>query len=76
VSTGDIERVAIEWRSLLSLISQAPQLDFERWQSLQKAARILVGENSGNDELPELPELPFRQQERYQSSSKNTFRAN
>jgi hypothetical protein len=76
LSTGDMERVAIEWRSLLHLISQAPKLDFERWQSLQKAARKLVGDNLGSDKLPELPELPFRQQARYQDSSKDMFRAN
>ena len=76
LSTGDMERVSIEWKSLLSLIVQSPKLGFERWQSLQKTARLLVGENLGSDELPKLPDLPFRQQERYQSSNKDIFRAN
>ena len=76
LSVGDLERVLIEWKSLLSLIAQAPKLEFERWQSLQEAARILVGQNSGNDKLPELPELPFRQQERFKATSKGLFRGN
>lgn len=68
LSVGDMERVSIEWRSLLSLIVQAPKLDLERWQSLQDAARLLVGENAEIEELPNLPELPVRQRERFQNS--------
>jgi hypothetical protein len=63
-----LERIAVEWRSLLSLIVQAPMLDFDRWQSLQDAARILVGVDSESAELPNLPELPIRQRERFKIS--------
>ena len=68
LSVGDLERVSIEWKSLLSLIAQAPKLDFDRWQSLQDAARLLVGGDSDIEELPVLPELPVRQRERFQNS--------
>lgn len=68
LSIGDLERIAIEWRSLLSLIVQAPKLDFDRWQSLQDAARILVGVDLESNELPNLPELPIRQRERFKNS--------
>ena len=67
LSVGDLERVSIEWKSLLSLIVQAPELDCDRWQSLQDAARLLVGGNADIEELPVLPELPVRQRERFQN---------
>ncbi len=73
LSVGDIERVYIEWRSLLVLISKSPELDFKRWELLQNAARLIIGVDSANEELPELPELPFRQQDRYQSANKSGF---
>jgi superfamily II DNA/RNA helicase len=68
---GDIERLVIEWKSLLDLIAHAPQLKINRWQELQEFARKLSGSKSGMDELPELPEIPVRQRRRFQGSLKH-----
>ena len=65
--SGDIERVEIEWKSLLSLIAFAPCLKVARWQELQVLAREVAGENHAMDHLPELPELLSRQRERFES---------
>jgi hypothetical protein len=40
---GDIERALMEWRSLLRHIAGAPDLDWERWRALKKAAEHFVG---------------------------------
>ena len=67
--SGDIERVEIEWKSLLSLIAYAPVLPLARWQELQQLAKKVVGENDVEENLPELPELLSRQKERFESNS-------
>jgi len=66
IGVGDIERLVIEWKSLLDLISHAPQLTINRWQELQEFARKLSGSKSSINELPELPEIPVRQRRRFQ----------
>ena len=65
--SGDIERVEIEWKSLLSMVAFAPPLKVARWQELQELAREVVGETHAVDHLPELPELLTRQRERFES---------
>jgi superfamily II DNA/RNA helicase len=40
---GDIERALMEWRSLLRHIVGAPDLEWERWRVLKKAASLLIG---------------------------------
>ncbi|HWH69425.1 MAG TPA: helicase-related protein, partial [Candidatus Sulfotelmatobacter sp.] len=35
LGTGDIDRIIIEWRSLLRQITHAPDLDWPRWRALQ-----------------------------------------
>jgi superfamily II DNA/RNA helicase len=40
---GDIERALMEWRSLLRHIAGAPDLDWERWRALKKAASHFIG---------------------------------
>ena len=73
LSVGDLERISIEWRSLLSLIAHSPGVDSERWQSLRQSARALVGESMESGKLPELPELPHRQAERFQATQSMPF---
>jgi hypothetical protein len=64
---GDIERVVIEWRSLLAHIATAPDYPWERWRELQTAARQLVQTGAaGNAALPVFPTLSASQQRRYQ----------
>jgi len=54
VGVGDIDRVIIEWRSLLRQISHAPDLDWPRWRDLQALAKTMLNET----ESPTLTELP------------------
>ena len=69
-SHGDLERLDIEWRSLLRLIAHAPKLDTPRWSDLQEAALRVIGPLTGPmDALPEFPELPERQRHRYASKT-------
>jgi hypothetical protein len=51
---GDIDRVIIEWRSLLRQIGHAPDLAWPRWQDLQQRARTLLAAT----ESPTLTDLP------------------
>ena len=50
--SGDIERVDIEWKSLLSLIAYAPAIEVPRWLGLQELAKQIVGEANVFDQLP------------------------
>jgi hypothetical protein len=51
---GDIDRVIIEWRSLLRQIAHAPVLEYPRWRGLQVLAKGILNET----ESPTLTELP------------------
>jgi hypothetical protein len=42
IRPGDLERVITEWRSLVRQIAQAPDLEWDRWQQFQQAARDLA----------------------------------
>ena len=60
---GDIDRVIIEWRSLLRRITHSPVLDCERWTALrEKAAQIL--DETESPTLTDLPPLEYRQTQR------------
>jgi hypothetical protein len=60
---GDIDRVIIEWRSLLRRITHSPALDCKRWAELQeKAAQIL--DETESPTLTDLPPLEYRQTQR------------
>ena len=41
---GDIDRMIIEWRSILRQTAHAPELDWARWRQLQQAARDILNE--------------------------------
>jgi hypothetical protein len=60
---GDIDRVIIEWRSLLRQISHAPKLEWPRWQALQAMARTFL-EETESPTLTDLPPLEFNQTKR------------
>ncbi len=51
---GDIDRVIIEWRSLLRQTSQAPRFDWPRWITFQQLAKSVLNET----ESPTMQELP------------------
>jgi len=58
---GDLERVTSEWLSLLRHISHCPELDWDRWQDLQKAASLAVRKHTDSRRAGELPPIPASQ---------------
>ena len=60
---GDIDRVIIEWRSLLRQISHAPPLEWPRWLALQAMANAFLHETQ-SPTLTDLPQLEFNQTKR------------
>jgi hypothetical protein len=60
---GDIDRVIIEWRSLLRQIAHAPDLDWPRWRALQAAAKAILNETV-SPTISDLPPLEFHQTKR------------
>ena len=63
VGVGDIDRIIIEWRSLLRQIAHAPALDWERWKGLQSIAKIMLNETE-SPTLTDLPPLEYHQTRR------------
>ena len=63
LGTGDIDRVIIEWRSLLRQIAHAPDLEWPRWRALQAMARTILNETE-SPTLTNLPPLEFHQTRR------------
>ncbi len=60
---GDVDRVIIEWRSLLRQISHASPLNWLRWTSLQGMARSFLNETE-SPTLTDLPPLEYSQTRR------------
>jgi superfamily II DNA/RNA helicase len=54
LGVGDIDRMIIEWRSLLRQIGHAPELDWPRWMALRDLAGAILQET----ESPTLIDLP------------------
>ena len=63
VGVGDIDRVIIEWRSLMRQIAHAPDLDWQRWRDLQALAKTMLNETE-SPTLTELPPLAYNQTRR------------
>jgi hypothetical protein len=63
VGPGDIDRVIIEWRSLLRQIAHAPDLEWPRWRALQAMARTILNETE-SPTLTDLPPLEYHQTRR------------
>jgi hypothetical protein len=64
---GDIERVRLEWRSLLQHIAHSPDLNWDRWLELKKAATGQVSRFPREVSIEKLPPLTPRQQQRHRS---------
>lgn len=60
---GDIDRVIIEWRSLLRQIAHAPPLEWPRWLQFQALAKTFLNETA-SPTLTDLPPLEFHQTRR------------
>lgn len=63
LGAGDIDRVIIEWRSLLRQIANAPTLEWPRWQALQAMAKGILLETE-SPTMTELPPLDYAQTRR------------
>ncbi len=63
LGVGDIDRVIIEWRSLLRQIVHAPPLDWDRWAGLKAMAKAALNETESPTET-DLPPLEFHQTKR------------
>jgi superfamily II DNA/RNA helicase len=63
LGAGDIDRIIIEWRSLLRQIAHAPTLEWPRWSALQAMAKTILNETE-SPTLTELPALEFDQKRR------------
>jgi superfamily II DNA/RNA helicase len=63
LGTGDIDRVIIEWRSLLRQIAHAPDLEWPRWRVLQAMAKTILNETE-SPTLTNLPPLEYHQTRR------------
>ena len=60
---GDIDRIIIEWRSLLRQIAHAPEIVWPRWRALQSMAKEVLNETE-SPTLTDLPPLQFHQTKR------------
>jgi superfamily II DNA/RNA helicase len=60
---GDIDRIIIEWRSLLRQIAHAPELEWPRWRALQAMARAILRETE-SPTMTDLPPLEYHQTKR------------
>jgi superfamily II DNA/RNA helicase len=63
VGPGDIDRIIIEWRSLLRQIAHAPDLELQRWRALQAMAKSILKETD-SPTLTDLPPLEYHQTKR------------
>ncbi len=63
LGAGDIDRIIIEWRSLLRRIVHSPDLEWDRWRDLQKLAKAVLNETE-SPTLLELPPLEYHQTRR------------
>jgi hypothetical protein len=63
LGAGDIDRVIIEWRSLLRRMAHAPKLEWPRWLALQAMARAILSETE-SPTLTALPPLDYNQSKR------------
>lgn len=60
---GDIDRIIIEWRSLLRQILHAPEIDWPRWRAFQELAKGILKETE-SPTLTDLPALEYDQTRR------------
>ncbi len=63
LGAGDIDRIIIEWRSLLRRVSHSPELGWDRWNLLRKLAGDILNETE-SPTLLDLPPLDYQQQKR------------
>ncbi|MCF7668147.1 MAG: DEAD/DEAH box helicase [Verrucomicrobia bacterium] len=62
-SAGDIDRVIIEWRSLLRQIAHAPDIPWQRWTEFKNLANTVLHETD-SPTITDLPPLEYNQLKR------------
>ncbi|MDG1893097.1 MAG: DEAD/DEAH box helicase [Verrucomicrobiota bacterium] len=67
LGAGDIDRIIIEWRSLLRQTVHSPSLAWDRWEAFQALARKTLDETE-SPTLKELPSLAYDQTQRVEHS--------
>ncbi len=63
LGAGDIDRIIIEWRSLLRQVAHAPVLEWPRWRALQAMAKGILNETQ-SPTMTDLPPLEYHQTRR------------
>lgn len=63
LGVGDIDRIIIEWRSMMRQIAHAPDLEWTRWRELQMVAKNILHETE-SPTLTNLPPLEYHQTKR------------
>ncbi len=64
ISAGDVERVILEWKSVLRQIANAPEFPWDRWMELQFQIREKIHLAQRGQNLLDLPTLTSRQRSR------------
>lgn len=64
ISAGDVERVILEWKSVLRQIVNAPEFPWDRWTELQYLIRDRIHLVERSHNLLDLPSLSARQRSR------------
>ncbi len=63
LGAGDIDRIVIEWRSLLRSVANAPKLDWPRWTEFQHLAKATL-QTTESPTITDLPPLELHQTRR------------
>ena len=63
LGAGDIDRIIIEWRSMLRQIAHAPDLEWPRWRAFQTLAKAMLHDTE-SPTLTTLPPLEYHQTRR------------
>ncbi len=63
LGSGDIDRIIIEWRSLLRQIIHSPELEWPRWKEFKLTSQALLNETE-SPTLTQLPPLDYAQTKR------------
>jgi late competence protein required for DNA uptake (superfamily II DNA/RNA helicase) len=64
---GDVQRVRLEWRSLVRHIARSPDLNWERWLQLKALAASTLDTFPKSDQSDNLPPLSQKQSQRHKS---------
>jgi len=70
LKSGDIERVLLEWKSLLRFIANAPDYKWDRWMDFKRKVKAFLLKHPKPVAIREMPPLTRQQKSRYASFSR------